>query len=76
MQRARFYSAFVLIRGGNANNGANAGPLYGNWNNTASNSNWNYGARPTLLMLDYMKYQRLYRLRKAQYGLTAILTPW
>ena len=36
----------VLIRGGNANNGSNDGAFYGNWNNTASNSNWNYAARP------------------------------
>lgn len=48
----------VLIAGGNANNGANDGPFYWNWNNTASNSNWNYGARPPLLMLRNTKYQR------------------
>ena len=36
----------LLIRGGNANNGSNDGAFYGNWNNTASNSNWNYAARP------------------------------
>ena len=38
----------VLRVGGNANNGAMAGPFYGNWNNPASNANWNYGARPDL----------------------------
>lgn len=48
----------ILIFGGNANNGTNDG-LYANWNNTASNSNWNYGGRPTLLILVFMKHQRL-----------------
>ena len=32
----------VALAGGNANNGANCGVLCFNWNNTASNSNWNY----------------------------------
>lgn len=41
-----FPASVVLIRGGNANNGSNDGAFYGNWNNTASNSNWNYAARP------------------------------
>ena len=43
-------AARVLIVGGNANNGANAGLFYWNWNNTAGNSNWNYAGRPPLLM--------------------------
>lgn len=30
--------------GGNANNGAIAGPFYVNANNAPSNANWNYGA--------------------------------
>ena len=30
-----------LQLGGNANNGANDGRFYGNWNNTASNADWN-----------------------------------
>jgi RNA-directed DNA polymerase len=34
----------VLIAGANANNGANVGRFYGNWNNTASNGNWNISA--------------------------------
>ena len=36
----------LLLVGGNANNGANCGPFYGNWNNAASNSNWNYAGWP------------------------------
>ena len=43
----------VLLRGGFANVGSNAGALYGNWNITASYSNWDSSARPTLLMLVY-----------------------
>lgn len=39
-------SGRVLLAGGNANNGANAGAFYGNWNNAASNSNWNYAVLP------------------------------
>lgn len=35
-----------LIAGGNANNGANDGGFYGNWNNAASNSRWNNSAVP------------------------------
>lgn len=35
-----------VLLGGNANNGANCGPFYANWNNAASNSNWNYAALP------------------------------
>ena len=58
----------VLRVGGNANNGANDGPFYGNWNNTASNSNWNYAARPTLLILTLMKHQRLQDPAPAGYG--------
>ena len=34
----------ALISGGNANNEANAGPLYANTNNSASNANTNIGA--------------------------------
>lgn len=36
----------VAIRGGNCNNGGNAGFRYVNVNNAASNSNWNIGASP------------------------------
>ena len=43
-----FSPTAVLIRGGNANNGANDGAFFGNWGNAASNSNWNYAARPPL----------------------------
>ena len=35
----------LLLLGGNSNNGANCG-WYGNWNNTAGNSNWNIGSSP------------------------------
>lgn len=45
MPRRSAGSALVLLLGGNANNGTNDGLFYGNWNNTASNSNWNIGAR-------------------------------
>ena len=44
-----FYVALwlvFLIVGGNANNGANDGSFYGNWNNASSNSNWNNAASP------------------------------
>jgi len=34
----------LLLAGANANNGANCGRFYGNWNNSASNSNWNISA--------------------------------
>ena len=34
----------AVRRGGNVNNGANAGPCYFNANNAVSNANWNYGA--------------------------------
>lgn len=33
----------AVRRGGNLNNGANAGLLYFNANNAPSNANWNYG---------------------------------
>lgn len=42
---------FALISGGNANNEANAGPLYANTNNSASNANANIGAH--LMQLNY-----------------------
>ena len=51
----------VLLFGGNANNGTNDG-FYANWNNTAGNSNWNIGGRPPLLVLEFMKHQRLQAL--------------
>lgn len=41
---------FYLLAGGNANNEWNCGLFYGNWNNDASNSNWNYGAVPIFLI--------------------------
>ena len=37
----------AVRRGGNVNNGANAGPCYFNANNAPSNANWNYGATLT-----------------------------
>jgi hypothetical protein len=37
---------FVPLRGGNWNNGANAGLFYLNLNNARSNSNSNIGFRP------------------------------
>lgn len=42
---------FALISGGNANNEANAGPLYANTNNSASNANANIGAH--LMRINY-----------------------
>ncbi len=38
-------------RGGNYNNGSNAGLGYVNSNNPRSNANWNYGARPRSLYI-------------------------
>ena len=38
----------AVRRGGNVNNGANAGPCYFNANNAVSNANWNYGAALSL----------------------------
>ena len=36
----------ILLFGGNANNDWNDGVFYGNWNNDAGNSNWNYAGLP------------------------------
>ena len=36
----RKFGGFLQV-GGNANNGANDGRWYGNWNNSAANGNWN-----------------------------------
>jgi len=41
----------VPIRGGNWNNGANAGVFYTNLNNARSNSNTNIGFRSALLLV-------------------------
>ncbi len=38
----------VLRRGGDANNGSSDGAFYGDWNNAASGSNWDFSARPRL----------------------------
>ena len=35
----------VVNRGGNLNNGGNAGPFYVNVNNAFSYANWDYGSR-------------------------------
>lgn len=40
-------SAQVTHFGGNANNGANAGTFYWNWNNDSSNANRNIGCHLT-----------------------------
>ena len=48
----------LLLVGGNANNGANCGPFYGNWNNAASNSNWNYAGWPLHAILRIHAYVR------------------
>ena len=47
----------VAIRGGNCNNGGNAGFRYVNVNNAASNSNWNIGASPVSRNNKYSKYR-------------------
>lgn len=44
------FGGFVLIVGGNCNNGSKCG-RYWNLNNTASNANWNIGASQTLIMM-------------------------
>jgi hypothetical protein len=41
----------ALFSGGNANNEANAGPLYANTNNSASNANTNIGAHLMLIKI-------------------------
>lgn len=41
----------ALISGGNANNEANAGPLYANTNNSGSNANTNIGAHLMLMKI-------------------------
>ena len=64
-----------LLVGGNANNGANDGPFYWNWNNTASNSNWNYGGRPPLLTLN-LRSVSLCETRREPGMAEVILTPW
>lgn len=38
----------VLLRGGHAGNGSNAGAFYGYWSCAASSSGWDYAARPRL----------------------------
>lgn len=43
----------VLIAGANANNGANVGRFYGNWNNSASNANWNIAALHFFLFVSF-----------------------
>jgi hypothetical protein len=40
-----FVSGRLALFGGNCNNGLQCGPFYVNLNNTASNANWNIGAR-------------------------------
>lgn len=47
----------VALRGGNCNNGVNAGFRYVNVNNAASNSNWNIGASPVFREMKYSKYR-------------------
>lgn len=42
------------IRGGNWNNGANAGVFNVNFNNPRSNVNWNIGGRPALPLAEYV----------------------
>lgn len=37
-------SGGVCLRFGNCNNGSNAGARARNWNNVATNTNWNIGA--------------------------------
>ena len=43
------------IRGGNWDNGSNAGVAALNLNNPRSNSNWNIGFRPALLKCQILK---------------------
>ena len=46
----------AVRRGGNVNNGANAGPCYFNANNAPSNSNWNYGAALNLVQCRHGRF--------------------
>lgn len=55
-----------MYRGGNWNNGANAGVFYLNGNNSRSNSNTNIGFRPALAFFVLVCGLRLSRNTKAK----------
>lgn len=51
MKGAWLYNVRAAIRGGNFNNGANAGVFYLNLNNAPSNANYNIGFRAAKLRI-------------------------
>lgn len=55
-----------MIRGGNWNNGANAGVFYFNGNNSRANVNWNVGFRSALALFVIVCELRLSRNSKAK----------
>ena len=55
-----------MYRGGNWNNGTNAGVFYLNGNNSRSNSNTNIGFRSALALFAYVLRARLCRSTKAK----------
>ena len=55
-----------MIRGGNWNNGANAGVFYFNGNNSRANVNWNVGFRSALALFVIVCGLRLSRNSKAK----------
>ena len=55
-----------MIRGGNWNNGANAGVFYFNGNNSRANVNWNVGFRSALAFFVIVCGLRLSRNSKAK----------
>jgi len=55
-----------VIRGGNWNNGANAGVFYFNGNNSRANVNWNVGFRSALALFVIVCGLRLSRNSKAK----------
>lgn len=55
-----------MIRGGNWNNGANAGVFYFNGNNSRANVNWNVGFRSALALFVIVCELRLSRNTKAK----------
>lgn len=71
----------VPFRGGNVNNGGNAGPFYWNCNNGWSNANWNIGGRPHFLAHNFTFYFHFQAFHKFHRNFNKclhpiFLTPW
>lgn len=56
------------LRGGNLNNGANAGPFYWNCNNSAANANWNIGCRPTFSYVNTLPMHSMFHAAWRKFG--------